>query len=180
MWDQSRYALEFFNQYVPFWRMQSFACSPATTTDFTTTSDPVWCLSDERYNVVVVYIHSSGTALVHMPAGLSFHVAWFDPMLGGELQQGSVSTLHLTGEATSVGRAPHGLDQDWVVLLQCTTGCDLFRLNESAMPPSPSRLPPAPTNTIAVEASSSQSQRTDATYVLVQISAIVLLVLGWV
>ena len=112
MWDQSRNALEFFAN-VPFWRMSN---------DNSLVTDNNWCLQD-GYAFFVVYLPNGGTTSIDLSdvdAGSSFVVQWFDPVVGGNLQNGSVTTVS-AGSSVPLGDAPYSPDQDWVVLLTCDT-----------------------------------------------------------
>jgi hypothetical protein len=47
----------------------------------------------------------------------AYHVRWYDPMRGGELQTGD--TLQIRGHGyQSLGAPPQAADQDWVILLK--------------------------------------------------------------
>lgn len=106
MWDYTRYALQFFQQYIPFWEMTS---SNNLVTDG-------WCLAktDEVY---AVYLQNGGSTNISLgSSGATYEVRWYNPRSGGSLQTGSTTTLTAMG-SVSVGNPPNGSNQDWVVLL---------------------------------------------------------------
>ena len=123
MWDQSRYALQFFaDNQVPFQDM---------TNDNSRVSNGNWCLVERsKGSTIVVYLKSGGTADVDLtglgsstnPDETSVSVDWYDPRNGGNLQKGSVTALQF-GYTQSLGDAPSDGEKDWVVLLRCTSGC---------------------------------------------------------
>jgi len=110
MWNQTRYALEFFQQYLPFTEMR-----PA---DELVADGKAWCFARPG-KVYAVYLPEGGTARLRLEAG-TYTVKWFDPRHGGPLREGSV--LRLTGPGNrSLGMPPREPSQDWVVLVRRTT-----------------------------------------------------------
>ena len=115
MWEQSRYALSFFeDNAVPFWAM-----SNANTRFSDGGTD--WVLSSVDGDILVVYrknINSQGTISM---VGLTgrYSIEWYNPREGGPLMQGSVSLI-VAGSSTAVsyGDAPGFDDKDWAVLLR--------------------------------------------------------------
>lgn len=83
-----------------------------------------WCLM-ERDNgaVIVLYLPLGGSADIDLTGlsenGSSFSIHWYDPRLGGEMQNGSTASI-AAGSSGSIGDAPFSLDQDWAVMLKCT------------------------------------------------------------
>jgi hypothetical protein len=117
MWDQSRYALEFFYvNDVPFWKMTN-------SNDKLSTDD--WLLLDIDGTQAVLYLRNGGTATIDLNAfsGRSYSVQWFDPIKGGALLSASVLST-MAGPTSSVGEPPYNESQDWVVLLRCE-GCEV-------------------------------------------------------
>ncbi len=110
MWNQSRYALEFFkNNDVPFWRMKN---------DNKRLSDAKgYCLRATDETVFVAFLKSSESAKLDLAGAKGvFNVKWYNPRSGGQLQSGSVSTVD-GGSVQSLGQPPEQSDRDWVVLL---------------------------------------------------------------
>jgi Putative collagen-binding domain of a collagenase len=119
MWDQSRYALEFFkNNKIPFWQM-----SPNRTLLFPVSKDN-WCLATKNFSNIVIYLSKGGTSSlnsVSVPVGTTWIVKWFDPLAGGLLQDGSVKSITTTGLTSfpvSLGTAPIKPSQDWLLWLR--------------------------------------------------------------
>ncbi|MHC4399102.1 MAG: DUF5060 domain-containing protein [Planctomycetota bacterium] len=110
MWDQCRYALEFFTKYdVPYWE--------ASCDDDLTANPDDFCLSKpgEAY---VIYLKRGGSATLDLSdtSGI-FEVQWYDPRHGGSLRNGSVRAIH-GGSTRLLGNAPEDPDKDWVVLVR--------------------------------------------------------------
>lgn len=105
MWDLTRYALEFFHNYLPFYQM-----SP----DDSLVSKG-WCLA-KTGQVYAVYLPEGGTTNLNLVAG-SYTVQWYNPRAGGELQKGSVTNV--TGPGTvSLGKALNDTNKDWVIFVK--------------------------------------------------------------
>ncbi|MEM9674079.1 MAG: malectin domain-containing carbohydrate-binding protein [Bacteroidota bacterium] len=107
MWDFTRYALQFFNQHLPFWEM----------TPNNNLVNKGWCLA-KAGEVYAVYLERGGSTNVSLGSnGTKYDVRWYNPRSGGNLQTGSKATLTATG-SVSVGNPPNSSNQDWVVLLK--------------------------------------------------------------
>jgi len=110
MWDQSRYALEFFkmNQ-IPFWEMAS---------DDTLIGDAdgyCFCKPGEIY---VVYLKQGSSAKLNLGDSVAtFSVQWYNPRAGGELQIGSVTLIKGPGQQ-SIAFPPAEISEDWVALIE--------------------------------------------------------------
>ena len=106
MWDQTRFALDFFRRHLPFWEMEP-------------DNDRVTGAKDARLlargdEVIAVYLPSGGEASVRLGSG-AYDARWYNPRSGGELQPGM--TLEGPG-LKSLGRPPADADKDWAVLLR--------------------------------------------------------------
>ncbi len=109
MWIQTRYALDFFHEHLPFERMMAQNELTPDTTDY------VFALPNDAY---VVYLkNGNGSQLDLSGAEGEFDVRWFDPRRGGELQMGDVKMV-AGGKAVELGLPPAAIEQDWVVLLE--------------------------------------------------------------
>lgn len=108
LWDQSRYAIEFFGaNNIPF---ESMSNADAMV------SAGCWGLATSDAATVVVY-KMAGTGVPTINAPNSYSVAWYNPRTGGSLQKGSVTAIQ-TGSAVSLKNSPDKDDADWVILLQ--------------------------------------------------------------
>jgi len=110
MWDQTRYALDFFHKYLPFAEM-----SP----DDSLVSRG-WCLASPG-QIYAVYLPKGGTTKLKLPAG-SYSVQWYNPRTGGTLQKGSVTGVTGPG-MVSLGKAPDDTNssatgKDWAILVK--------------------------------------------------------------
>ncbi len=111
MWDQTRYALEFFQRHLPFWAME-----PANEL-LATPAGKAYALA-KAGEVYAVYLPDGGTAELTLPAG-RYAVRWYDPRHGGELRTGSVETVTATDAApTGIGEPPSDAARDWAALLR--------------------------------------------------------------
>ena len=108
MWDQTRYALEFFHDNLPFWEM-----APDNGLASGTKGARVLAKAGEVY---AVQLPAGGAARLEVPEG-EYSVAWYNPRAGGELQEGRVKSIKGPGKR-SLGRAPADPRKDWVVLVK--------------------------------------------------------------
>jgi hypothetical protein len=116
MWQQSRYALQFFRDNdVPFWAMSNDNVRlPDGSID--------WVLSSNDGEILVVFRKGSNSLGISM-VGLTgrYLIDWYNPREGGPLVQGTVTSI-IAGSNTpiSYGDAPGSNDKDWVVLIRRT------------------------------------------------------------
>jgi hypothetical protein len=109
MWDQTRFALEFFQRHLPFTQM--------THADELTNALDAYCFAKPG-EVYAIYLPKGGsTELDLKPKARSYQVAWYNPRIGGELRNGSVTQVKGPGKV-SVGNPPSDPEKDWVVLVK--------------------------------------------------------------
>jgi hypothetical protein len=108
MWDQTRFALEFFRQHLPFWQME-----PDDSLSRGVQDARVLAKGDD---VFAVQLPAGGEASLKLGSGV-YSVQWYNPRAGGELLTGSVATLRGPGEK-AIGRPPAEPGKDWVVLVK--------------------------------------------------------------
>ncbi len=107
MWDLTRYALEFFHDYLPFNEMVNI--------DHLVSTGYCFALPGEIY---AVYVPSGGTCRINLKGtDHDFSVSWYDPRNGGELQAGNRLSVS-GGKIVSTGEAPSDQEKDWVCLLR--------------------------------------------------------------
>ena len=148
MWDQSRYALNFFQTHqVPFWTMTNAnqLVSVRSSRNGKNSTAAAWCLRNRdaaSQSFFVIYLPNGGGSTVDLDltdvdVGASYSVLWYDPVVGGNLQNGSVTTVKswsralqgsvgsVTGNAVkTLGDAPYAsAGGDWVILLRCEGDC---------------------------------------------------------
>jgi len=105
MWDLTRYALDFFQQHLPFPEMH-----PANGL---VAGEGVWCLAKPG-EVYAVYLWGTANARLCLPKG-KFIPDWYNPRKGGPLVAGKT----LTGPGkVRLGKPPGGPNRDWVVLVR--------------------------------------------------------------
>ncbi len=109
MWDMTRYALEFFQRYLPFAEMR-----PA---DELVAGNGAYSFA-KRGEIYAVYFPEGGTATLDLAGAPGvFTVEWYNPRKGGGLQSGSVRMLHGPG-VQSLGEPPAEVSKDWAVLVR--------------------------------------------------------------
>jgi hypothetical protein len=106
MWDQTRYALQFFRAHVPFWETE-----PAN--DRVTEGNLALSKGD---NLLVLYLPAGKNSQVRL-GSRKYSVHWYNPRSGGALQTGGVKTLQGPG-MQNIGEPPADAGKDWAVLLK--------------------------------------------------------------
>ncbi len=106
MWDQTRYALDFFHDYLPFGDMEP--------DNSLVTNRSAYCLAQPGA-VYAVYLPSGGSGELNVTAG-TYEIAWYNPRAGGELQRGSIQQFTGPGPL-SFGSPPEDPDRDWVLFV---------------------------------------------------------------
>jgi hypothetical protein len=108
MWDQTRYALQFFQRHLPFPGM--------TPSDALTGSARDYCLAAPG-RVYAVYLPGGETTDLDLGSHAGrFAVRWYNPRRGGSLQAGSVTSLLGPGRQP-LGSPPSEPEKDWVALV---------------------------------------------------------------
>ena len=106
MWDQTRFALEFFRRYLPFEQME-----PANQL----TSNPSdYCFAYPG-KIYAVYLPEGGTTKLDLREG-PYEVRWYDPRHGGDLQIGTIDMIRGPG-MKSIGFPPQDRGADWSILI---------------------------------------------------------------
>ncbi|MHC4434391.1 MAG: DUF5060 domain-containing protein, partial [Planctomycetota bacterium] len=75
MWDQTRYALEFFHKYLPFAEMAPDNALVST--------EKAYCLA-KAGQVYAIYLLEGGSTNLKVTSG-TYSVQWYNPRAGGEL-----------------------------------------------------------------------------------------------
>jgi len=114
MWDQTRYALEFFHKYLPFGEM--------APDDALVSAEKAYCLA-KGGQVYAIYLPEGGSTNLNLGPGIYspgiYSVQWYNPRTGGRLLRGSVKQIAGPG-TQSIGRPPKEKDKDWAVLVRKT------------------------------------------------------------
>ena len=109
LWDQTRFAVTFFHEHLPFWEMES--------ADTLVTAQGAYCFAKPG-EVYAIYLLPDSEATLDVGATeATYEVHWFDPKSGGKLQPGTSAEVSGSGKV-SLGGPPSGASQDWVVLVQ--------------------------------------------------------------
>ncbi|MGL5080433.1 MAG: putative collagen-binding domain-containing protein, partial [Microcoleaceae cyanobacterium] len=111
MWDQTRHALDFFQDHLPFTEMKSMDEVTSASNDYAFA---------KAGQVYAVYLPDGGTTNINLPNG-NYTVQWYNPRSGGNLQTGTVTNL-TGGRSVSLGQAPSETSKDWVALVQNGSG----------------------------------------------------------
>jgi len=111
MWEQTRYAMQFFQQYLPFAEMR-----PG---DELLAGGRGWCLALPG-KLCAVYLPEGGSAELRIDSG-TYALKWYDPRRGGALLDGSVARLSGPG-TRGLGLPPRDRNEDWAVLVERVTG----------------------------------------------------------
>lgn len=108
MWDQCRYALQFFDQYeIPFWNM-SHADSISFTNDWVLASK-----GEKEHFHAIVYNKDGGDCEIKLPEG-SFNFGWFKPSSGDGLDE-LIDKGMVNNEGKNTFSAPD--EKDWILLI---------------------------------------------------------------
>ncbi len=109
MWDQTRYALEFFRKQLPFRQM--------APNDSLITAERAYCFA-KAGEIYAVYLPDGGTTSLNLgDSSETFSIQWFNPRTGGELQSGTKTGIKGPG-SVGIGEPPEEVDKDWVVLIK--------------------------------------------------------------
>ena len=113
LFDLERYAHDFVVDYLPFTEMHhADDLTPAS-------NDYVLAKPGEVY---AVYLPEGGTSTLDLSgASGTFEVKWYDPRKGGELQDGSVTSVE-GGGSRPLGSAPSEPAADWTILVRRSGG----------------------------------------------------------
>lgn len=113
MWNQTRYALEFFQNHLPYWEM-----GPANEV---VEDEDAYVFAKEG-DLYAVYLPNGGKTRIYLAAG-EYTIQWYDPRQGGALQkdkQGELAVHEASmqdhGDVTI--EPPHHPSQDWAALIR--------------------------------------------------------------
>jgi hypothetical protein len=112
LWDLTRYALEFFHQYLPFTEMEGH--------DELIPVGDGYCFARPG-QIYAIYLPIGGTTNLDLGNNAGpFTIQWYNPRTGGLMQAGSVSEITGPG-LVSIGSPPvetaSSADADWVALI---------------------------------------------------------------
>ena len=108
LWELTGYAMNFFQEHLPYWEMKA--------NHELVDPEGGYCL-EKAGEVYAVYLPDSKAYTLNLGVSKNtFQVQWFDPLKGGDLQEGTIKTTE-GGRIVSLG-SPPTKGQDWVVLLK--------------------------------------------------------------
>jgi hypothetical protein len=109
MWDQTRYALEFVRDHLPFARMQHH--------DELTSAKEDYCFADPG-SVYAVYLPQGGSTNLDLGTTTDpFTIRWYNPREGGPMRIGTVGLVTGPG-LVDIGQPRVNTDMDWVALIE--------------------------------------------------------------
>lgn len=109
MWDQTRYALNFFQKYLPFREM--------TPADHLISNENTYCFAKEG-EIYAIYLQNGGSVKLDLRNFNSdFDIKWYDPRTGGNLEKGSLEIIKGGGWG-EIGNPPADQGEDWAVLIK--------------------------------------------------------------
>ena len=106
-WKQSTLATKFIN---------GFPLEEMTCMDEVVDRDGAFCLAKEG-ELYVVYLPAGGDARLKVDLSAPMTVQWFNPRSGGDLSEGSVSSIEGSGYV-SLGYPPSDPELDWVAVVK--------------------------------------------------------------
>ena len=112
-WKYAGIALDFFNQYIPFWEMENrndLIGNPENTNE-------KYCLAKPGETYIIYLPQGGSTDLNLEDIDDSFSIQWFNPRTGGELINGSIENIKGPGQV-NIGLPPEEVENDWAVLIQ--------------------------------------------------------------
>jgi hypothetical protein len=134
MWTLSKYAADFFRNYMPLPLVKNYDSITSNTSDYVLGKPGV---------AYAIYLPDGATTNITVPAGEGYTIKWYNPRAGGALVDGTVKSI--AGGTAAVGKPPTDLSKDWVALLRRGT-------TTTSGSTSPTTTSPTPTTAIAVTA----------------------------
>ena len=125
MWRQTRRAIDFFHEHLPFTEMHS--------ADEYVLPRGAWCFAQPGQIYAVQWRGPDQDLRLWLPEA-RYSVAWFDPRGGGPLAAGSVREVQGGGHV-ALGAPPRESERDWIALVK------LAGPPPKAVPPPPDAVP---------------------------------------
>ncbi|WP_158655223.1 Kelch repeat-containing protein [Flavivirga eckloniae] len=109
LWELTNYATGFFQDHLPYWEMEP--------EHKLINSKDAYCFR-KKGDIYAIYIAAPGRHTINLKEteGM-FTLQWFDPLQGGELQNGTVEKV-IGGGITALGGPKSKNKQDWVCLIK--------------------------------------------------------------
>lgn len=109
-WKDAKIALDFFNNHIPFWKMES--------QDELLNNSEGYCLAEQN-NTYLIYLPSFNSTTIDLTnATGSYSIEWFNPSTGSDLENGSILQV-ISGNNVTIGNPPENSESasDWAILL---------------------------------------------------------------
>ncbi len=107
LWDQTKYALDFFQRHLSFVKMQSADSLTNNPEDY------VFAEHGKKYAIYLPQVKETKIDLHDVKGRL--YVKWYNPRTGGKLEKGSIKRIK-GGKKVSIGFPP-SKEKDWVALI---------------------------------------------------------------
>ena len=120
MWNLTRYALEFFQSYVPYWNM--------TSQDALTSDSDDYCFANPGQSYLIYLPNGGSTNLDFGTHTGNYSVLWFNPRTGESVQDDNI-TVSSSNSVLKIGNPPSSTNSDWTVLIRKD---DFAKANASA------------------------------------------------
>jgi len=113
-WNYARHALQFFSEnQVPFREMSNHNALVGNKEN----DNSRYCFA-KAGEIYLVYLPEGGTAGLDLSEVKGrFTISWYDPRNGGELQNGSITSVR-GGRTASLGLSPSYPEQDWLIVVR--------------------------------------------------------------
>ena len=111
LWDDTRHALRFFREYLPFTEMRHHDGLTWTSGDYVLARPGA---------VYALYLPEGGAPVLELKdyPDVRFSVEWYDPRKGTHLMTGTVPEVTGGSSAVPLGRPPHSADRDWAAIVR--------------------------------------------------------------
>ncbi len=118
LWEQTKHALDFFNDYLPYEVMNS--------NDGLTKNENDYVFANEGH-VYAIYLPEVAETSLDLPGKYKYSVSWYNPRTGGTLQKGSIKRVK-AGKDISIGLPPSEKG-DWVALIRNESKSAIIKLS---------------------------------------------------
>jgi len=124
LWEQTKYALDFFHTHLPFHEMTPDSSLFTATNGFNYPGGYCFYKAGEVYAIYIKPGFTNVTVTLNIGTSGDYSVKWFNPRTGGALIDGTVTTVS-GGGVVSLGKNPVNDNNDWVVLVKKITNVSI-------------------------------------------------------
>jgi len=108
LWEQTKYALDFFQRFIPYWEMSS--------ANDLLSGRQNWCLA-KNGEIYAIYLPNGGSSRLKVGQKGSYTISWYNPRHGGELIGGGIRSTSSSG-VLDLGNPPSDLKNDWAAIIK--------------------------------------------------------------